>query len=72
MYGRPPVALIYVRPLAGVWSPSPPPLPNPRYSATEQMSVVEKNKYLHGVGGWVVGGPAPGGGEFVMKTGTAR
>ena len=52
--------------------PLPPPLPNPRYSATEQMSVVEKNKYLHGVGGWVVGGPAPGGGKFVMKTGTAR
>ena len=43
------------------------PLPNPRYSATEQMSVVEKNKYLHGVGG-----PAPGGVEFVVKIGTAR
>ena len=52
--------------------PLPPPLPNPRCSATEQMSVVEKNKYLHGVGGWVVGGPAPGGGEFVVKIGTAR
>ena len=34
--------------------PLPPPLPNPRCSATEQMSVVERNKYLYGVAG--VGG----------------